>query len=62
MSIQRLPSIGSDHFSLLTKLQFAPQNGNNQEGLQADVEDKKWSKKIAEEQNVNKHDVPEPSE
>lgn len=62
MSIKRLPSIGSDHFSLLTKLLFVPQRGDNQEGLQADAADREWSKEIAEEQSVSKHDVPEPGE
>ncbi len=62
MSIQRLPSIGSDHFSLLTKLLFVPQHGEDQEGLQADNADHEWSEEIAEEQKVNKYDVPEPGE
>ena len=62
MSIKRLPSIGSDHFPLLTKLLFVPQQGEDQEGLQADAEDKEWSEEIAKEQNVSKNDVPEPGE
>ena len=61
-SIQRLPPIGSDHFSLLTRLQYAPVRGADQEGLTSDAADQDWSKDIAEEQQVDKNDVPEPGE
>jgi endonuclease/exonuclease/phosphatase (EEP) superfamily protein YafD len=61
-SIKRLPSIGSDHFALLTKLTYSPAKGANQEGLDSDASDQDWSKEIAEEQNVSKSDVPEPGE
>jgi endonuclease/exonuclease/phosphatase (EEP) superfamily protein YafD len=61
-SIMRLPSIGSDHFALLTRLTFSPTNGADQEGLDADASEHHWSKDIAEEQNVKKQDVPEPAE
>ncbi|MDO6561831.1 endonuclease/exonuclease/phosphatase family protein [Amphritea sp. 1_MG-2023] len=60
ISIQRLPSIGSDHFSLFTKLLFMPQHGEDQAGLEADDADHEWSEEIVEKQNVSQHDVPEP--
>ena len=61
-SIQRLPSIGSDHFPLLTRLMLSPVRGAHQEGLNPDAADHEWSKEIAEEQEVNKNDVPRPGE
>lgn len=62
MSLKCLSSIGSDHFPLLTKLLFTPEHSALQEGLQLDKSDREWSKEIAEEQQVNKKDVPEPGE
>lgn len=59
-SIQRLPSIGSDHFPLLTRLLFSPVRGTNQEGLDPDSTDYEWSKEIAGEQGATKKDVPQP--
>ncbi|UJF21655.1 endonuclease/exonuclease/phosphatase family protein [Shewanella sp. OMA3-2] len=61
-SIQRLPSIGSDHFTLLTKLIFSPEKGASQDGLTPDASDHNWSKEIAENQGVSKYDVPQPGE
>uniref|UniRef100_A0A5Q0TI14 Endonuclease n=2 Tax=Vibrio algicola TaxID=2662262 RepID=A0A5Q0TI14_9VIBR len=57
-SIQRLPSIGSDHFSLLTRLVYNPAYGSNQEGLEADVADRQWAQDINQQQESNKNDVP----
>jgi hypothetical protein len=59
-AIERLPSIGSDHFALLTKLTFSPTKGADQQGLDSDASDHDWSKEIAEEQGVSKEVVPEP--
>lgn len=61
-SIQRLPSIGSDHFALLTKLMFSPEEGAGQDGIDPDASDHDWSKEIAEDQDVSKDDVPQPGE
>lgn len=61
-SIKRLPSIGSDHFALLTRLTFSPMKGAEQEGLDSDVSDHEWAIEIAEEQDVRKDDVPKPGE
>jgi endonuclease/exonuclease/phosphatase (EEP) superfamily protein YafD len=61
-SIQRLPSIGSDHFPLLTKLFFTPKTVSKQSGLEADNEEKAFATRITEDQNVSKLDVPAPGE
>lgn len=60
--IQRLPSIGSDHFSLFTALVYDPVGGAAQEGLTADGEDQVQAKKIPEEKAVSKEDVPKLNE
>jgi endonuclease/exonuclease/phosphatase (EEP) superfamily protein YafD len=61
-SIGRLPSIGSDHFPLLTCLTLAPLQDNRQEGLDADNADRVWADEITEAMDVKKSDVPKPSE
>lgn len=60
--IQRLPSIDSDHFPLLTRLSFTSPQGSKQDGIKADAEERDWSKEITEQQNVSKNDVPTPAE
>ncbi|MCV2403149.1 endonuclease/exonuclease/phosphatase family protein [Marinomonas sp. C2222] len=60
--IKRLPSIGSDHFPLLTRLSFTPSKGKEQTGIEACVSDKEWASEIAEKQQVSKSDVPTPGE
>ncbi|MCL1148537.1 endonuclease/exonuclease/phosphatase family protein [Shewanella ulleungensis] len=60
--IQRLPSIGSDHFPLLTRLSFTPSLSTQQQGIDAVVSEHDWAKEIAAEQKVNKRDVPKPGE
>lgn len=59
-AITRLPSIGSDHFALLTDLAFAPVRGAAQVGLQEDERDLSRARSIAGEQSVDKTDVPRP--
>lgn len=61
-SIQRLPSIGSDHFPLFTTLSFTPVAGANQKGIEAESGDYDRAKEIAEEKGVSKGDVPQPNE
>lgn len=61
-TIQRLPSIGSDHFPLLTRLVFTPTKGLGQDGLEADGADQKFATSIAQEQRVGKANVPDPGE
>ena len=60
VSIQRMPSIGSDHFPLLTRLAYAPVRGSQQIGLQADADDRAWADEIAADQDVDGSDVPDP--
>ncbi len=59
-SIRRLAPFGSDHFGLLTELSYAPVRGENQQGLDADADDRSWARAIAEEQDVSAKDVPRP--
>src|SRR5690554_6346364 len=61
-SIKRLPYFGSDHFGLFTELSFRPVRGKDQEGVKADADDKSWANSIADEQDVDSKDVPEPGE
>ncbi|NKI27984.1 endonuclease [Arenibacter sp. 6A1] len=61
-SIQRLPSIGSDHFPLYTSLRFNPSRGASQEGLTANPEEYQRAKEITAKKGVNKQDVPTPYE
>jgi endonuclease/exonuclease/phosphatase (EEP) superfamily protein YafD len=57
-TIKRLPSIGSDHFALLTELTFSPTSGADQAGLDSTASDQNWAKDIAENQGVSINDVP----
>lgn len=57
-SITRLPSIGSDHFPLLTRVVFAPAHGQDQEPLRPDSDDRSWAQEIAQNQRASKQDVP----
>jgi len=57
-NIQRLPSIGSDHFSLFTALVYDPVNGENQEGLTANGKDQVQAQIVSEKKGVSKQDVP----
>jgi endonuclease/exonuclease/phosphatase (EEP) superfamily protein YafD len=61
-SITRLPSIGSDHFPLLTRVVLSPARGEDQEPLSPDSEDRSRAREIAQEKGASKHDVPEPGE
>lgn len=49
VSIKRLSSFGSDHFPLLTELAYTPHRQDEQEGLEADVEDHARAAEIAQE-------------
>lgn len=59
-TIRRLPSIGSDHFPLFSRLVFAPSQGAQQNGLIADEDDREFAAAVAQRQGVGKLDVPEP--
>lgn len=56
--IRRLPSIGSDHFPLFTVLVYEPVEGDKQEGLTANSEDRSEAKAISAEKDIAKSDVP----
>lgn len=58
--IERLPSMGSDHFPLFTELAFTPRQGADQEGLKADEDDHREADEMAEDQEVEADDVPRP--
>lgn len=60
-SIQRLPSIGSDHFPLFASLSFAPGEGARQKGLEADSGDHERAKETVSEKGGNSNDVPRPN-
>ncbi len=56
--IERLPSIGSDHFPLLARLAYTSVYGANQQGINSDEADHKWAEHITAEKDVKKQDVP----
>lgn len=57
-NMQRLPSIGSDHFPLLTQLSYTPSKRTEQSTQSADPAEQKRSKQMAQNQQVSKEDVP----
>lgn len=57
-NIKRLPSIGSDHFSLFTELVFNSVVVTQQEGLDADEQDYQVAEEMVAVQSVSKDDVP----
>lgn len=58
--IRRLSSIGSDHFPLLTTLQFNPHSAPKQDGLDADATDRARAQGKEAQEQVDSSDVPEP--
>lgn len=56
--IQRLPSIGSDHFPLFTVLVYEPAQADTQQGLEANDEERTRAKNISAEKDMSKDDVP----
>lgn len=58
--IERLPSMGSDHFPVFLELQYHPENDIIQEGLQAAAEDQQEADEKLAEEGANPDDVPEP--
>lgn len=61
IQMRRLPSFGSDHFPVMIELQYHPSNPHQQEGLQADAQDREEVAELLDEQNASPDDVPEPT-
>jgi len=61
-TLRRLPSIGSDHFPILTELEYNPSAEPSREGLKAKEEDLRRARSKANKEAVTKADVPEPGE
>lgn len=60
--IERLPGFGSDHFALLTELVFEPEDRQKQNAPDTEEADLSWAKAKADDQGVDKNDVPRPGE
>lgn len=60
-SIKRLPSIGSDHFPLLTTLVYCPQVKSQHEGIDATQEDHDRAEAIIGKESVNESEIPRPT-
>jgi endonuclease/exonuclease/phosphatase (EEP) superfamily protein YafD len=58
--LRRLPNFGSDHFALFSELSLESNRFMKQRGLDTDVNDLAWASEKADEQGVNKKDVPQP--
>ena len=58
--IRRLPSIGSDHFPLLTALQFDPGFSSQRRGLDCDADDQARADAKQAQEDVHARDVPRP--
>lgn len=56
--IQRLPSIGSDHFALYTVLVYAPESAVEQDGLRAASEDFELAHELSAAKGASPNDVP----
>ena len=57
IDMQRLPHVGSDHFPVLTKLQYTPAVQHKQPSLDADVEDEQEAQEKIKE-GIEKSDKP----
>lgn len=60
--IKRLPSIGSDHFPLLTCLTLPPQREPDHEHPEPDKQDRQLARSLAARTPASQDDVPEPGE
>lgn len=61
-AIERLPSIGSDHFPLFIELAYTPAQAMEQNGLDADADDHARARAIAAKQGRDAKGVPRPGE
>lgn len=60
--IIRLPYFGSDHFPIFIELAYNPNDGAEQNGLEADEEDEEWAEEKMEDENVDDDEVHTPGE
>ena len=60
LHIERLPSMGSDHFPVLMALQYHPHNAAIQEGLEVDASDHAEAQELLQEQDADPDAVPTP--
>jgi endonuclease/exonuclease/phosphatase (EEP) superfamily protein YafD len=61
--VERLPSIGSDHFPILVELAYEPTCGGVQDSsLEAEPDDEEWAEEKMDSENVDEKDVPTPGE
>ena len=60
VSMQRLPPIGSDHFPLLIELAYTPDHADEQDGLDADANDRARAQAIVEAKGASAEAVPRP--
>ena len=58
--LERLPSIGSDHFPLFVVLAYEGESSSDQEGLAANSADRDEAALISDAMDVSKADVPSP--
>jgi endonuclease/exonuclease/phosphatase (EEP) superfamily protein YafD len=56
--VKRMPSIGSDHFPLLTQVLYSSNHQQDQSSLEKTKEDEARAKKLSNEEDVDKKDVP----
>lgn len=61
VKMQRLKSIGSDHFPLFTKLAFSPLMKDKQQAISATEADKRRSEEKIDEKGIDKKQVPNPT-
>ena len=60
--IRKLPGFDSDHFALLTQLNFEGDRKIEQKGLDSNTEDQSWAEEKLKGQEVSENDVPTPGE
>jgi endonuclease/exonuclease/phosphatase (EEP) superfamily protein YafD len=58
--IKRLSAIGSDHFPLLTRLVYTPDQKQPANNLEPDKEDLEESESLIRSEGINERDVPRP--
>lgn len=62
LSMRRRGPYGSDHFALVTELMFEGNDGTEQNGPEADREDRLWAKEKHREEGAETGDVPRPAQ